>query len=183
MSSRMPTSLAIARARKRFDAGAPLTDLARSLNVTEATFRKWRKAWKWPSRSTPSVGSASTAAPAPLDDDVFGTVSPGVAAPGRRDSDPPDTPRLIRGVRRAIEAELKALNAQSGNPTGGEARTRALTNLTRTLALIRDLETQVQQKAGSTDHDDADAPPVDVAQLRHELARRIHRLRGTGDDS
>ena len=97
--------------------------------------------------------------------------------------DPPDTPRLIRAVRRAIEAELLALQAQANNASGGEARSRALTNLTRTLTLVRDLETHVQQKGACTDHDDADAIPVDIAQLRLDLARRIFELRRTGDTS
>ena len=182
MAPRVPTPLAIGRARKRYDAGAPLAVLAKGFGVTEATFRKWRKMWDWPARQpvwSDAAAPSVSAEPHLLD------VACGMADKPSDEPDPPDTPRLIHGVRRAIEAELKALSAQCGNPRGGEARARALTNLTRTLTLVRDLETQVtqvQRKAGTTDHDDADAPPVDVAQLRHELARRLHQLSQDGDD-
>lgn len=167
MPFRVPSALAIAQARERYDAGASLSELARDFGVTEPTFRRWRTKWGWSARRLPPARKNRAA-------DAVAAVSSGP------ETEPPDTQRLICGVRRAIEAELNALAAQSGHARGGEARSRALAHLTRTLTLVRELETRTHGKADRSDN--ADAPPVDVAQLRHELARRIHQLSEEGDD-
>lgn len=96
----------------------------------------------------------------------------------------PTLRHLIEGLQVAIAGEMKAFLESNDGKRGGEARTRVLANFARTLSLVRALAGQaVADDAGLKPHDETDAPPVDVAELRAELARRLHRLTEGGNDS
>lgn len=195
---RVPTPDAIARVRERYDAGDPTAELARVLGVTESTFWRWRKLWGWPlrhasparmiapRRSTPGVPQN---ADAPDDaivgaPDIVATDADVAAAVAALDGDTaaPSNDRIAAALRRALYAELAVLLAGSGSKRGSEPRARALASIGRTLALLGGAD-RTTTETGPENDDPADAPPVDVAELRHELARRLHLISQARDDS
>ena len=186
---RVPTPDAIARLRERYDAGDPTAELARVLGITESTFWKWRKQWGWPMRhASPARMIAQTpkpkrklsdVSPEPSDDPVATADDTDVAAALAaldEGADAPSNERIAAALRRALYAELAVLLAGSGSKRGSEARARALASIGRTLTLLG------ATKDIGPESDDADAPPVDVAELRRELARRLHLISEARND-
>ena len=183
MPDRVPTSGAIARLRERYDAGEPLADLACALGVTQETFRTRRKQWGWPTRRVsrprkaaskrgPRPGAPDAAVIAADDMDVAAAI----AALADTSTPAPSHELLKAALCRALYAELAVLLAGSGSKRGSEPRARALASIGRTLALLG------ATKETGPESDDDDAPPVDVAELRHELARRLHLISQARDD-
>jgi len=100
------------------------------------------------------------------------------APPAARASPPPpgvvDMPTLIARIRAQLEGALAA--AQERGPDADPDETaRLMASLTRTLQSLRALEkdTTQDERAG----DGKEALPLDLAELRRELARRIDLLR------
>ena len=196
---RVPTPDAIARVRERYDAGDPTAELARVLGVTESTFWRWRKDWAWPMRhASPArmIAPRRAAKAIPQDTDTPADAIVGVrdviatdidvnAAVAALDDDAsaPSTERIAAALRRALYAEVAVLLAGSGSKRGSEARARALASIGRTIAMLGGAKDRGTTETGPESDDAADAPPVDVAELRVELARRLHLISQARDDS
>lgn len=183
---RVPTPDAIARLRERYDAGDPTAELARVLGVTGSTFWKWRKQWGWPMRHAsparviaPKRKASGVSASAPDDTAATADDTDVAAALAALDegADAPSNERIGAALRRALYAELAVLLAGSGSKRGSEPRARALASIGRTLTLLG-----ATKDTGPESDDAADVPPVDVAELRRELARRLHLISQARDD-
>ena len=197
---RIPTPDAIARVRERYDAGDPIAELARVLGVTERTFLRWRKERGWPMRQSsaarmiapkPVVTNAASQSSDAPDDAIVGApdgvateidVNAAITALDD-DASAPSTERIAAALRRALYAEVAVLLAGSGSKRGSEARARALASIGRTIAMLGGGKDRGPTEPGPESDDAADAPPVDVAELRHELARRLHLISQARDDS
>lgn len=196
---RVPTPDAIARVRERYDAGDPTAELARVLGVTESTFWKWRKQWDWPMRhasparmiapkrnvkAVPTGADASDDAIVGAQDNVAADIDVDAAVAALDDdATAPSNERIVAALRRALYAEVAVLLAGSGSKRGSEARARALASIGRTIAMLGGAKDRGPTETGPETDDAADAPPVDVAELRHELARRLHLISQARDDS
>ncbi len=105
-------------------------------------------------------------------------------APGqarKRDAPPPvpppgavDMPTLIARIRAQLEAALRTAQAQ-GDDKDPEETARLMNSLTRTLQMLSALEKDTNQDGRQGDG--SDVLPLDLAELRRELARRIDLLR------
>jgi len=97
--------------------------------------------------------------------------------PRRATARPPgvvDVPTLIVRIRAQLEGALES--AQTRGPKADPDETARLMNsLTRTLQMLRALEKDTDRNERRDDG--SDAPPLDLAELRRELARRIDQLR------
>ncbi|MEI2735303.1 MAG: hypothetical protein V9G24_11190 [Rhodoblastus sp.] len=88
-------------------------------------------------------------------------------------------PTLIARIRAQLEGALETAQAR-GPEAEPDQTARLMASLTRTLQSLRALEkdtTQDDRRQDDRRDDGADAPPLDLAELRRELARRIDRLR------
>jgi hypothetical protein len=152
-----------------------LPQIAAQLGLTLSALR-WRAAkWGWtrPTARRPKRRprpAAKTAKPSPA--------KPSPAKPAAAKSSPAEAPpadfnALTGAVRSAVEAEIVALQARVAAGEGGEATARTLASLARTLSAL----SQIENKAGQDAAHDDNAPPLDLAQLRRELAERLDRLR------
>jgi hypothetical protein len=95
---------------------------------------------------------------------------PAVAAP---DAPTPDVRALALHVQKALDRELKAgqRRADDESAAGADARLRALASTARTLKTLQPIV------EGQRPEDDGAEAPLDAAELRRELIRRIHRIR------
>ncbi len=171
----------LAQAKHLYESGAAsIAATAALLGLTESALRWRARKWGWTrkprgknaqgkstrgknargkSARAPAAGKATTA-----------PASPAAMAPAPR---PADTQTLIGAVRHVLEAEIASLRARSGEPDAADANARTLNSLARTLSVLRGLE---NEKDGGH-ADDENAGPLDLAELRRELARRIDLLR------
>lgn len=202
----IPTPDAIARVRERYDAGDPTAELARVLGISEPTFRKWRKAWGWPMRHASSarvIAPKRTRRPSAAPVATQAAQTDGVETEANRaaddlaadidinaavavlddDATAPSTERIAAALRRALYAEVAVLLAGSGSKRGSEARARALASIGRTIAMLGGANDRGSTATGPESDDTADAPTVDVAELRHELARRLHFISQEREDA
>ncbi len=164
----------IASLRQRYDCGEPLAALAGTLTVSLGTFARYRKIWGWPSRRVRKATGKSKRAKATARS----------AKPDAETSTPRDHKewalRLHARILDVCDAELAAIE---GAPAG-ESRARALAALTRTMASVRASMIAVENEiTGKRRDEPSDEPPVDIAELRHELARRLHNLCESGETS
>lgn len=137
-----------------------------------------KSAAKQPSVRQPSAGRSTAEAgraPASPKPRTVSKPPPGVV----------DTPTLIARIRAQLEGALETAQ-ERGPEADPDATARLMASLTRTLQSLRALEKDTTQDGRRQDDrrdDGADAPPLDLAELRRELARRIDRLREERGDT
>ncbi len=174
----------IERLRRRYeDTVEPLAAIAADEGLTPTQLQALRREFEWRPRNARKakpparkiVHKAKSKRPA---------ARPKKAAapkPAPRETPPPgvvDMATLIARIRTQLESALHA--AQARDPgVDPEETARLMNSLTRTLQMLRALEKD-------TDKDDrrddgSDEPPIDLAELRRELARRIDLLRHQRD--
>ncbi|MFV0279252.1 MAG: hypothetical protein ACK5JM_00660 [Rhodoblastus sp.] len=169
----------LARLQQRYEAGAEtIAAIAREEGLTPKKLQAMKHALGWRARRQPSARKkppakttkrAARAKPAKP-----------VARKTTVENDCIDTPALVSRIRAQLEGALAAAQARGPGADPDEIA-RLMASLTRTLASLRQLE----KDTGSHDRRDGgdDAPPLDLAELRRELARRIDRLREEREDS
>jgi hypothetical protein len=86
----------------------------------------------------------------------------------------------VEGELAIVERNQAKKRDKGENGGSGDANARTLASLARTLSVLRGLEAEAENASQDSD---ADAPPLDLAELRHELARRLDRLRRARDAS
>ena len=166
--------------RKRYDAGETIAALSKALAVSPSTFSRYRAAWKWPPRSLRKTRKRR-ATRGGKDNAPAVTTADAKAQSVREQNE--RTLRLHARVLDVCEAEISAIEAGGGTP-GGEPRARALAALTRTMASVRaSMATIESDLMGKRTDGEAEEPPVDIAELRQELARRLYRLCEEGETS
>ena len=181
MPSKPPvTPKMLASLRARYDAGEAIGALSKTLGISPSTFSRYRAAWKWPPRPTRKTLKQTSDATSEDDARVFAVTD------AKKQSAREQNERALRLHARVLdvcEAEINAIEAGGGTP-GGEPRARALAALTRTMASVRASMTAIESDmTGNRKDGEADEPPVDIAELRQELARRLHRLCEEGETS
>lgn len=165
-----PPPEALARAKELYETGgATVAALAGMLGLSKDAFYRRVKKWGWARKSSGRGEQSAARKPAPRKPAPRPAASPPPVLPAR----PADTQTLIVAVRHALEGELAALRARGGEAGASDANARTLASLARTLSVLRALETD--KDGGSAD--DENAGPLDLAELRRELARRIDLLR------
>lgn len=157
---------ACAKARLLYDGGAPLPEIMSLLGMTVYEFRRYRDTHGWPLRQPACRRKAADTPPA------------------EATKRPLDAGRLIARLEDAVEREFARAEAalEKQAPKTIEASARTLATLVKTLAELKRMrrETEERQDATRADDDRSDEPPRELAELRAELARRLERLRGGG---
>lgn len=185
----------IARLRRRYEEGdGTIAAIARDEGVTEQNIQALKRALKWRPRDTRArkrkgapAKAGSRARPAKAASRATPAKAASSAKPAKRPAadgrappaDVVDMPTFIARIRMQLEGALAA--AQACGPDAKPADTASLmASLTRTLQSLRALEKDTTQD--DRRDDGAEALPLDLAELRRELARRIDRLREQRDD-
>ncbi len=186
--SKPPSRAAIADARKRYDAGEPVADIAAALGLSVAAFRRLRADLGWPARTNPARRASRT--PRSKQAEHAAYVAPSTPQETRQETRPEprhpavDLDALRARLERALQTELAAVERRltSADPAEpGERNARALASLVKTFAELRRLAAPARAKAGAEHDRPADArADRDLPALRAELARRIERLAGEG---
>ena len=169
----------LARLKRRYEREqTAIADIARQEGLLPRQLLELRRRHGWKTRSaraSPKTAKRSVTKPpsrrkASKPPPASAVAPPPVAEGG-------DIMQLVRGMRVALEKEVAAAQARlaSAAPAAAEASARTLASLARTLTALRDLEAGAAE-AASTGRSN-DEPPLDLAELRRELARRIDILR------
>jgi hypothetical protein len=190
-------ALSESEARALYDSGAPVTHVAKALDMSVDAFRRWRQKQGWPMRSSPIVRKRPAITPAPkvraarkrksTKSPRSPTPPPAITAEGPAPviaKDPPvHLPDMRRGVGDRIQSELAKVHRllSSGATEDVERNARILASLVKTLAELRRLEALDPLAIANTHAaggQDEERPPRDLATLRDELARALERLSG-----
>jgi hypothetical protein len=186
----------IARIKLRYEARVtPIHDIAREEGVTPSQIHEMRRRFEWTSRtelgkrvleqsivqekeiSAALAGLAGGEAPEAASSPDDGKRQPARDPKGRFAARPQsfDVKALALRVQAALERELSVAQARIDDEAAAsaESRVRTLSSLARALQTVQAL---TAGKRGAADDDDA-APPLDAAELRRELIRRIHHIR------
>lgn len=197
-----PSPDQIARLKRRYEkTDEKLADIAVDEGVTLRLIGALRRQHGWRLRSARgNTKSSGRRKPAATKKAVATRAKPRAPAPARaRQADvglsqpPPgvvDMPTLIARIRAQLEGALATAQAR-GPEADPDDTARLMASLTRTLQSLRALEKDTTQDGRRQDgrrqddrrDDGADAPPLDLAELRRELARRIDLLRQEREDS
>ena len=167
-----PCDEKIAQAKLLYDSGvAPIGEILELLGMSAGRFRRFREQNGWPMR-------ASACAPKKAQE----------AAPATKK--PRDANRLIARLEDAVEQEFARAEAALAKhaPKTIEASARTLASLVKTLAELKRMRRENEDRENDAEDDDeragsergGDDPPRELAELRAELARRLERLRGAG---
>lgn len=173
----------IARVRERYESGeATVAAIAREEGLSEHKIRALRSAFGWTPRlarkrpgekaakrkATRSKGRTTSRTAKARSAKRARTNKPIARAKGLT------TAEMIVRIRALLEQALGAAQARLGEDLP-DATARFTNNLGRALATLKALEKDSGKDAGSGERDDGS--PLDLAELRRELARRIDRLR------
>lgn len=117
---------------------------------------------------------------AATDEAATDAVAAARARPLARRAAPPahTTHDLVMRTRAALARHLDALTAQPD--ADADQAARLLANLTRALNALRDLERQTKEDKHAASDSEGE-PPLDIAEFRAELVRRLDRLRAEGN--
>ncbi|MBX3528309.1 MAG: hypothetical protein KF904_19075 [Rhodoblastus sp.] len=177
----------IERIRARYEArDETIAAICADEGVNEKTLHALRRKLEWRPRSKAlQKAAAGGRKPTPRKAKATARRAPAKKpAKARPVSAPPpgavDMPTLIARIRRQLQGALEA--AQERGPAADPDKTANLmASLTRTLQTLRALEKDTTQDERRDDG--SDAPPLDLAELRRELARRIDLLRQDRGDT
>ncbi len=166
-----PCDEKIAQAKLLYDSGVtPIGEILELLGMSVGQFRRFREQNGWPLRASACAPRKKSADDAP---------------PAKK---PRDANRLIARLEDAVEQEFARAEAALAKhaPKTIEASARTLASLVKTLAELKRLRRENEDRENDIEDDDeeagrgGDAPPRELAELRAELARRLERLRGAG---
>ncbi len=183
----------IERLRRRYEAAdETVAAIAADEQVSEQKLHALKRACGWRPRSlrdkSPPTRGAARRKPRQSRQPAPGKASKTPKASPRASPPPPglvDMPTLIARIRAQLEGALEAARAR-GPDANPDETARLMASLTRTLQSLRALEKDTTQDGRARDDrrdGGADAPPLDLAELRRELARRIDRLREDGESA
>lgn len=188
----------IARLKRRYEeTDQSVASIARDEGVRERQIYALRRKQNWRARSAIAPAPGKRSSKKASSGRTAGAKKAGRAPPApkpRAATKPPpgvvDMPTLIARIRAQLEGALATAQAR-GPEADPDETARLMASLTRTLQSLRALEKDTTQDGGRQDgrrqddrrDDSADAPPLDLAELRRELARRIDLLRQDREDS
>lgn len=166
----------IDRLRRRYEeTDETVSQIANDEGLTERRLHELRRRYDWKSRRPRAKAPVSRkprkprkAARRPA------RVALARAEPARPKVEPQAGVSMIERVRALLEQALDAAQAQIADQPP-EATTRFTVSLTRSLAMLKALEEDSAKNARAIER--AGEPPLDLAELRRELARRLDRLR------
>lgn len=163
----------IDRLRRRYEeTDETVSQIANDEGLTERRLHELRRRYDWKSRrprvKAPVSRKPRKAARRPA------RVALARAEPAKPTVEPQAGVSMIERVRALLEQALDAAQAQIADQPP-EATTRFTVSLTRSLAMLKALEEDSAKNAKAIER--AGEPPLDLAELRRELARRLDRLR------
>ena len=177
----------IERLRARYEArDETIAAICADEGVSEKTLHALRRRFEWRPRSkTLNKAAAARGKTAPPRTKAGARRSPAkTIVKARPVSAPPpgavDMPTLIARIRRQLQGALEAAQ-ERGGAADPDKTANLMASLTRTLQTLRALEKDTTQDERRDDG--SDAPPLDLAELRRELARRLDLLRQDRESS
>lgn len=164
-----PSPTKIDQARRLYDRDEPIPKIIKLLGMSVSQFRRFRLKQGWALREQIARRHESD------------------LPPPRAKDRTPQPQALIARLEDAVEREFaRAEQALDRNaPKSVEASARTLASLVKTLAELK----RMRREQGARDNNDAanarderpvDEPPLDMAELRAELTRRLERLAKEG---
>lgn len=163
----------IDRLRRRYEeTDETVSQIANDEGLTERRLHELRRRYDWKSRR-PRVKAPVSRKPRKATTRPA-RVALARAEPARPTVEPQAGVSMIERVRALLEQALDAAQAQIADQPP-EATTRFTVSLTRSLAMLKALEEDSAKNAKAIER--AGEPPLDLAELRRELARRLDRLR------
>lgn len=167
----------IARIKLRYEQGAmTLAQIAAAEGLLEHQISNLRKRFRWPTRQARARGAIERAMRHEQAIAAAQQEQESATAAASTDAQQPpgdfDAGALVRGVRRSLEQELAALDTQAPS----DSRVDALLKLTRALANLRAME-----RGDTKAERQNEQSPIDIAELRRELSRKLAALREGGE--
>jgi transposase-like protein len=175
------TPEALARARHLYeDTGMPVSDIARTLEISQTTFYNRLKQWGWKKRNQrlDALDAAAVAAVPQLQEVRE------EAAPARKIL---ETVAMIDRVRSAVTTEIEKIEDVLRRVEGVHLRSTDAERAARTLAmLVRTLKelTALEAPGGKPEEGQSEASDEvhDLEEFRRDLTERLDRLRASGTD-
>ncbi len=189
-AARTFTAEQISESRRRYDAGEFLASIARFLDISDVTFRRYRRKWAWGERGASGDAAMPGVLPG-LPDTDDGERAAAEDYGGREMGDERAPTRSTRTLSRRVEAavrrELAGIEKRLGtdaDAASAERNARVLASLVKSLAELGRIDAARNETGGAGNESkggDAETqderPPRDLAELREELAARLDRLR------
>jgi hypothetical protein len=163
----------------------PVPDIAAMMGVSRKTLERRIREWGWVPRSAPRIAAdRALFATAPAGEPVSAAPNAAAAAPNSPEARIAIAARIQRAVERGLDAVDRVLDTVGPADEGGAERSaRTLAAVARTLQEMSALNKP--DEVAPPDEADDDPVPIDLDELRNELARRINALieAGTGEES
>jgi hypothetical protein len=165
----IPTPEQVALARRLYVEGAPVSAIAAAIGASSVgiVYRCLDGAF--------ADGTGVDPAPIPRR-------RPGVRLLGRSGSRAALVARLWRAAEQQVDEIERRLQAAGLELTEREGNARTLAVVVKTLRELAAFDEANAAKTRETTHDDDDAVPIDLDELRRELARRIEAITGSRAD-
>lgn len=189
-AARTFTAEQISESRRRYDSGESLASIARFLDISDVTFRRYRRKWAWGERGALGDGAMAGVLPeVPGPDDGERVAEGDFGEQEIADEYAPtqSTRALSRRVEAAVRRELAGIEKRLGtgaDAASAERNARVLASLVKSLAELGRIDAARNETGGAGNESNGgdaetqdERPPRDLAELREELAARLDRLR------
>jgi hypothetical protein len=176
----------LARIRLRYEeSDMTVAAIGREEGFTTDQIHQLRKRFHWPSRKERKrdVMRRTT-----RNEQAIAQAMLAVAADASAEQPPGETPRTIDSadamdiVRAAQTMLAEQLSKLRNDPDGAQKTLTALASFMRSMSTVKAFEADAMKQAGAMGQTD-DEPPLDLAELRRELVRRLDQLRADRDAS
>jgi hypothetical protein len=176
----------LARIRLRYEeSDMTVAAIGREEGFTTDQIHQLRKRFGWPSRSERKRNVMQRTI---RNEQAIAQAMLAIAADAHVEQAPDETPRMLdpsdaMDIVRAAQAMLaEQLSKLRNDPDGAQKTLAALASFVRSMSTIKAFEADAKKQAGATGNTD-DEPPLDLAELRRELVRRLDQIRAERDAS
>jgi hypothetical protein len=178
----------LARIRLRYEESEmTLAEIGREEGFTEDQIQRLRRRFQWPSRSERKRKAvqrtrhndeaiAQAMATIAADETIAVICSEGAGDAARDSAHKLDSAEALDVARAARALLVEQLAAIRSDPDRAQKTLAALSSFSRSLSGLNVFETDALKKAGVAGQTN-DEPPLDLAELRRELVRRLDRMR------
>lgn len=178
----------LARIRLRYEESEmTLAEIGREEGFTEDQIQRLRRRFQWPSRSERKRKAvqrtrhndeaiAQAMATIAADETIAAICSEGAGDAARDSAHKLDSAEALDVARAARALLVEQLAAIRSDPDRAQKTLAALSSFSRSLSGLNVFETDALKKAGVAGQTN-DEPPLDLAELRRELVRRLDRMR------
>jgi hypothetical protein len=176
----------LARIRLRYEeSDMTVAAIAREEGFTTDQIHQLRKRFGWPSRNERrrhamqrTMRNEQAIAQAMLAIAADASVEE-ATGDTQRTLDPDDAMELVRAAQALLAEQLSAIR---NDPDRAQKTLAAIASFSRSMSSLKTYQADAMKQAGATGQTD-DEPPLDLAELRRELVRRLDQLRAERDAS